>query len=137
MKYKAICFIVVIMMASAGCDQKADEAATPPEVLISKGFVDDNTYKVICRGFPKEGMTGVQMVEASKRAALLSAYYYIKDVFGNAVAPDMEGKVEKYDTMKDHVVLHYIVEKKGLRAKARPGAETESVPETAPDAKAH
>lgn len=88
---------------------------TIEDVLIKKGFVDDNTYQIVCRGYPQEGLAGIQKIESSKRAALLNAYYFVKNTFGESVAPDRDGKADKFDIAKDFAVVHYILKKNGLK----------------------
>lgn len=111
--------LVVAAFMMAGCDQGGVKSGAPRESLISKGFIDDNTWKVVCRGYPLEGLDGIQMGESSKRAALLSAYYYIKETFNDSVAPDKDGRTEKIEMKRDHAVLHYVVRKKGLKRMLR------------------
>ena len=113
--------IVTLLFLSVGCDEKSAENGIKKEPLISQGFVDDDTYKVVCRGYPLEGSTGIQKTESSKRAALLGAYYYIQNAFNESVAPDRDGKAEKFEFMSDHVVVHYVVQKKGLKKMAKAG----------------
>jgi hypothetical protein len=121
MRIKVILVMVTALFLSMGCDEKGAENGIKKEPLISQGFVDDDTYRVVCRGYPLEGSRGLQKVESSKRAALLGAYYYIKNAFGESVAPDKDGKAEKFEYMSDHAVVHYVVQKKGLKKMARGG----------------
>jgi hypothetical protein len=107
------------MAIVAGCDQGGVKSGAPRESLISKGFIDDNTWKIVCRGYPLEGLTGLQMIESSKRAALLSAYYFIQQTFDDSVAPDKDGTTEKIEMRGDHAVLHYVVHKRGLKKMLR------------------
>ena len=121
MRINLLFIIVTVILLSTGCDEKSVENTGPKEPLISQGFVDDNTYVVVCRGYPLQGSTGIQKAESSKRAALLGAYYYIKTVFNDSVAPDKDGKAEKFEYMNDYVVLHYMVRKKGLKKMVKAG----------------
>lgn len=133
MKCKALFAIIVLAIALTGCDQPSVKSAGPEAALINKGFVDDNTYRVVCRGYPLGGLTGTQQQESSKRAALLHAYYIIQSVFNDSVAPDRDGRTEKIEYMRDHAVLYYAVHKKGLkrmvRKEPKPAAKQESAPE--------
>ena len=121
MRINVLFIILTIALLSVSCDEKGVESGAPKETLISQGFVDDNTYKVVCRGFPLEGSTGIQKSESSKRAALLGAYYYIKTIFNDSVAPDKDGKAEKFEFISDYVVVHYVVHKKGLKKMMKTG----------------
>jgi hypothetical protein len=121
MRINILFIILTAALLFAGCDEKGPGSSAPKEALISQGFVDDNTYTVVCRGYPLEGSTGIQKSESSKRAALLGAYYYIQTVFNDSVAPDKDGKAEKYEYKSDHVVVHYVVHKKGLKKMVKTG----------------
>ncbi len=105
------------------CDTPAGVKSTGPEnVLIRGEFLDDTTYLIVCRGFPEQGLVGLQRIESSKRAALLNAYYFIRGTFGDKVAPDREGRVDKFKIMADYAVVYYIVKKNGLKALAQEAA---------------
>ena len=123
MNVKIIAALTLAAIASLSCsDKNGRKGPAFRESLISKGFVDDNTYRVVCRGFPLAGAEDVQKVESAKRAAILNAYAFIKSEFGDRVAPDREGKVEKMDIRDDHVILYFVIKKKRLRAlQLKPG----------------
>lgn len=134
MNTKSLLMLLVIAgIAVSGCDQGGVKSGAPYEALVSKGFVDDNTWKVVCRGYPLEGLKGIQKSESSKRAALLGAYHYIQETFNESVEPDRDGKTEKIEVMGDHVVLYYVVRKRGLKkmlkAEKKPDTKTENRPE--------
>jgi hypothetical protein len=84
-------------------------------VLISKKFIDDNTYEIICKGLPKASLTGVARIESSKRAALLNAYFFTRNMFGNSVIPDKEGTAEDFNIKDDYAVVTYVIRKKNLK----------------------
>lgn len=136
MKCRTIFAIIILALVLTGCDQPTVTGSGPRESLISKGFVDDSTYRVVCRGYPLEGLTGAQKLESSKRAALLNAYYVIQGVFNDSVAPDRDGKTEKIEYMRDHAVLYYTVRKKGLRRMVRTEPAPAVKPAPAPEASA-
>jgi hypothetical protein len=133
MKFNALFMFIVLMITLAGCDNVTVKSAGLQEVLISQGFVDDNTYRIVCRGYPLEGLKGLQQAESSKRAALLHAYYVIKQVFNESVAPDRDGRTEKIEYMSDHAVLNYLVHKKGLKKMVITGSKPEIKQETKPE----
>lgn len=125
MKIGAALAVLAVLAAVVSCDRKG--GMTEParrEALVSKGFIDDNTYGIVCRGYPADGTAGVQKTESAKRAALLGAYYVAQEVFTGAVAPDRDGATKKIEYLEDHVVLHYVIAKRGLRQMVR----TESGP---------
>jgi hypothetical protein len=124
MKIKALLMLIALMAVLAGCDQGGVTSQGPRETLISKGFIDDNTWKVVCRGYPLEGLTGIQKSESSKRAALLGAYYFVQETFNETVSPDRDGKSEKFVMYGDHAELHYVIHKKGLKKMVKTGAQS-------------
>ena len=101
---------------------------TSQQVLVTKGFIDDNTYRIVCRGFPEKGLTGVAKTESSRQAARLNAYVFIQSEFVDAVAPGRYGTVEKYDFTDEYAVIHFVLRKKGLRKMLRPGSKTDPTP---------
>ncbi|MBN2158614.1 MAG: hypothetical protein JW807_04405 [Spirochaetes bacterium] len=119
MKLKAVLIILSVAALSIACDLKHASSPGNREVLISKGFIGDNSYRIVCRGYAAEGVVGIQRTEASKRAALLGAYHVARSVFTDAVAPDRDGRTEKIEYREDHVILHYVISKKGLKNMVR------------------
>ncbi len=119
MKGKALAIIAVVVFFTACTDQKLGKSQAPSieDVLVNRGFIDNNTYRIVCKGYPQQGLEGIQKVESSKRAALLNAYYFVQNYFDDFVAPDRDGKAVKFDIFNDYAVVHYIVTKHGLRKK--------------------
>jgi hypothetical protein len=112
MKQTVLC-ILSMLVVGFGCSK--GNIDTDREVLISKGFVNDTSYSIVCKGYPKEDLSGVSRIESAKRAALLSAYYYVQQIFSDSVAPDKDGKVQNYEVGEDFAIIHYLIQKKGLR----------------------
>jgi len=108
-------FVFTIFSCSSGNDINVQSMPS----LISEGFISDDTYEVICRGFPKEGLEGVQKEESGKRAALLNAYYFIQARFDSSVVPDRDGTVYKYDVQDDFVIVHYRIKKQELKKRQK------------------
>jgi len=136
MNVKIIAALMLAVIAVWSCsDKNGRKGPAFRESLISKGFVDDNTYRVVCRGFPLAGAEDIQKVESAKRAAILNAYAFIKSEFGDRVAPDREGNVEKMDIRDEYVILHFVIKKKRLRSlQLKPGErETLRRESTPPD----
>src|SRR5271157_3988710 len=111
MKFIAISYIAALLIFSActGQPKVAGGAPTLEDVLIRKGFVDDNSYRIVCRGYPQQGLEGIQKTESSKRGALLNAYYFVQTLFDDSVAPDRDGKAEKFEVMNDFAVVYYLI----------------------------
>ncbi len=89
------------------------------KVLISKWFRNKNTYVIVCRGWPKESLTGKKRIESAKEAALINAQFIARDIFNKSVDVVKNGTIEKYKTYKNHVTIYYTVKKKGLKYKKR------------------
>ena len=121
MKFIAISYIAALLIFSActGQPKVAGGAPTLEDVLIRKGFVDDNSYRIVCRGYPQQGLEGIQKAESSKRGALLNAYYFVQTMFDDSVAPDKDGKAEKFEVMDDYAVVYYLLMKRGLKKRLR------------------
>jgi len=87
--------------------------------LVSEKFISETEYEIVCLGFPKEGLKGVQKEESAKRAALLNAYYYSKNRFDDTVNPDQDGKTVKLTMFDDHAELKYVISKSNLKNRLR------------------
>ncbi|MCP4135311.1 MAG: hypothetical protein GY754_30360 [bacterium] len=92
---------------------------TEADILVKQNFRDDNTYIIVCKGFPMKGTSGIVKDSSAKRAARLNAYYFAKKIFDNSVDPGKYGDIEKTEKMDDHIVIHYVLEMKGLKNKRR------------------
>jgi len=113
--FAAILSLLIILSCSA--EPGLNVKSTPN--LIKEGFISDTEYEIICIGMPKDGLTGLQKEESSKRAALLNAYYYTKIKFDDTVNPDKDGKTEKMTVMDDHAELKYVITKSNLKKRIR------------------
>jgi hypothetical protein len=123
MKIKVFLLLMAVSMVTL-CGPSV-KGPTAQLVLISKKFIDDNSYRVVCRGFPEEGLEGVQRTESAKRAARINAYVFIKSEFVDAVAPDRDGRVEKFEVASNYAVIYYVVSKRGLKKMLRPEPKPE------------
>jgi hypothetical protein len=115
---RAISLLVIsAMMLVLGCVKDGD--GTDRTVLISKRFTSSTTYSLVCKGFPKDELTGPARMESAKRAALLNVYYYVQQIFNDTVAPDRDGRVEKYEAGDDYATVYYEIAKPGLRQRLK------------------
>jgi hypothetical protein len=117
---------VVVMIASLVwtpfCSNQGgvkDRTSVLKDAVISRGFVDDQTYRIVCKGYPMHGLQGLERIESSKRAALLHAYYVARSFFNTTVAPDRDGMAERFEITEDHAVVYYIIKKKNLRRRRK------------------
>jgi hypothetical protein len=94
-------------------DEKKDTAKET--VIEKKWFKDDNTFVIICRGWPNESLTDKAKVESAKEAALMNAQFSARDLFDKAVDVVKNGTIEKYNVYDGYVTVEYSITFKGLR----------------------
>jgi len=116
---KILMLILAISVAQIiSCSNDVKSVQSIP-TLVKEGFISANEYQIVCLGFPKEGLTGIQKDESAKRAALLNAYYYTKARFDETVAPDMDGKVEKMEMSDSYATVYYVISKSNLKSRLK------------------
>jgi hypothetical protein len=89
------------------------------EILIKKWFRNNNTFVIVCKGYPKEGLTGDARVESAKEAALINAQFISRALFNESVDIFKYGTIEKYSIYNDYVVVYYVIEMNNLRRQMR------------------
>jgi hypothetical protein len=89
------------------------------EILIKKWFRNNNTFVIVCKGYPKEGLTGDARVESAKEAALINAQFISRALFNESVDIFKYGTIEKYSIYSDYVVVYYVIEMNNLRKQMR------------------
>jgi len=114
-RQKIIFLFLISLFFIFSCQDEPNVGSAYNETLVSKKFIDNDTFKVVCKGFPLQGSEGIVMKESAKRAARLNAYYFIKQEFKDSVKPDADGEVEKIEYKDGHAVIYYLVKKKGLK----------------------
>ena len=121
MKYKILLLIVVLSLLK--CSNKSARLGDAPlkeeDVLISQKFLDDNTYLIVCRGFPKQELEGMAGDLSAEKSAQLNAMYFTQKVFNDDLDPVKYGTVKKFVKYDDHVVIHYLIRKNGLKNSLR------------------
>lgn len=120
MRKLIILFLVFSLSGVFMCAQKksvVDRSA----ILVKKEFVNDNTYVIICRGFPREGLEGLQAVETAKEAALLNAQIIARETFNDSVDVVKGGSVEGYDIHErdGYAQIRYVIKAPGLKKNLR------------------
>jgi hypothetical protein len=91
-----------------------------PKILINKYFQDDDTYIIICKGFPKEGLTDdIQKTETAKEAALINAQMIAKETFKDSVDIVKIGIVESYELQDGSAMIKYVLKYSGLKSSLR------------------
>ena len=104
-------FLAVFFSCSTGTDMDV----TSKPVLVKEGFLSNNEYEIVCNGYPKEGLTSPQREESAKRAAILNAYYFSNERFGEAVRPDQDGRIAKLTMYDGYCEIQYIIKKSNLK----------------------
>ena len=87
--------------------------------LIKTWFTDNDTYIIVCKGYPKKDTTGISRIETAKEAALINAQFIAKNTFNDSVDVIKNGIIEKYDIQNEYVVIYYKVKYKGLKRKIK------------------
>jgi hypothetical protein len=108
MKKLMLCLFIVFLINPLSSEEKRD-------VLVKKYFRDDNTFIIICKGYPKEGLEGKMAVSTAKEAALLNAQIIAKETFKDSVNIFKKGNVENYDVQLDYVIITYVIKQNGLK----------------------
>ena len=111
--------VIAVVLIITGCSSSSEGLVSSVPSLIKEGFTSDTEYEIICRGYPKEGLQGVMKDESGKRAALLNAYYFAGKKFDDSVAPDKDGKAERFVLNQDHAIVYYRIKKSNLRKRVR------------------
>ena len=96
-------FLVALIFVSCYEDKEG--------VLISRKFIDDSTYEIVCKGFPKRELDGVARIESSKRAALMNAYYFAQNTFDDSVAPERDGMAREFKIRDEYAIVKYVIKK--------------------------
>ncbi|HPA73264.1 MAG TPA: hypothetical protein PKY31_13405 [Spirochaetota bacterium] len=107
---KSACAALLLCVSALYCASGGDR-----DILISRGFSGGDTYLIVCKGFPKDGVQGFRRGETAKDAALMNAQFIARDIFNETVDPVRNGSVKKFTVYDDHAVVYYEIMKKGLR----------------------
>ena len=113
---KHIIIVILFLIPFLYCDSGKDD---PNRIVISKKFIDENNFEIICRGLPLEGSEGIEKEESAKRAALLNIYYFSKKIFKDSVSPEIDGSIEEVIYNKDDAIVRYIITKRNLKGRMR------------------
>ncbi len=106
---------VLVLMAIAASDAQQERR----DIVIRKGFINRNSYLIVCKGYPKEGLAGVQKDATAREAALINAQVIARDLFNDTVDPIRNGEAVKFEMKGEYAVVHYRVQKANLRARQR------------------
>ena len=110
---KKIIFPLMILLISS-CFSKEKK-----EVIEKKWFRTNNAFVIVCRGYPKEGVSGKARIETAKEAALINAQYFAKEMFNDRVDVVKNGTIEVFEVKPDYVVIRYVIKQRGLKQLVR------------------
>jgi hypothetical protein len=109
-----------VPVVDAATDRAARRAAPSTSgTLIKKYFKDDNTYVIICKGYPKADTKAGEAVGTAREAALLNAQVLAGEIFTSGVDVVKAGSPERYIDGKGYAMIYYILRHPGLRRYAK------------------
>lgn len=88
-------------------------------ILVKHYFRDSHTFVIVCKGYPKEGLTGEARNESAKEAALINAQFITRALFDDSVDVFRNGTVERYRVYSSYAVVYYVIEMRNLRRRLR------------------
>ncbi len=110
--FMAVVIIIVMAIGANSTDWS--------QIITNKGFRDQNTYFIVSKGYPKEGLDSeLQKRGTARDAAILFAQFYAKEVFDDSVDVIRNGSVENTEYIEDYTVVTYVIEQPGLRDRLR------------------
>ena len=122
---KKIFIIIIALCLFMACEDKSKKEAEAIDPVILEGQGTDievvrklivkeklmsaNEYLIICRGYPKAGLTNQMQINATaQEAALLNAQFYAKQKF-RGVDPVRKGSVVKFEYDDRSAIVHYLI----------------------------
>ncbi len=119
MKKLKLFAVVSLMLAIASCSVDPGMKVKSMPVIISEGFTSETEYEVVCIGYPKDGLTGLQKELTAKEAAVINAQYYLKNKFDDTIRPEMDGDVADFKMVDDHAQIKYVLKKSDLKKRLK------------------
>ncbi len=89
--------------------------ASERKVILSKKFLNNNTYQIVARGYPATDAEGIKKRITAKEAALLNAQGVASTLFSKSLDVVKSGKVFKYSFNGRYATLYYRIHKPNLR----------------------
>lgn len=107
----ALLGILVVSIALTGCRDKL------PENVISLSYEDEQSFLIVCKGYPLEKADNQIVIEESaKRGAVMYARYVASEIFTTSVDPVKDGRVIKFDPDGDGMIVYYLIQKDNLKS---------------------
>lgn len=85
------------------------------DMIVKKFFLNSSTFVIVCKGWPKESLSGVERTESAKEAALMNAQFSSRDLFDSTVDVIKNGDAEKYEIFDGYVTVRYVIKKSQLK----------------------
>ncbi|TAL39681.1 MAG: hypothetical protein EPN93_01010 [Spirochaetes bacterium] len=106
-KYGIIVAAFIVLLTASGLFSR--------DVLIDRGFRDDNTFFVVCKGYPNAALKNeTERYESAKEAALTNAQVLSQEFLDVSVDVIRNGIVEDYQSANDYVVITYVIQLEGV-----------------------
>ncbi len=112
----AVCSMAAAMLSCGGSAGTQERRTT----LVKKYFKNDDTFIIVAKGYPREGVDNqVQQLETAKEAALLNAQIIARESFDDTVDVVKKGSVDSYEVFDDYATVTYIVTMDRLNKRQR------------------
>lgn len=122
---KKIFIVIIALCLFMACEDKSrkEAEAIDPAILEGQGkdievvrklieeekFISANEYLIICRGYPKAGLTNqVQINATAQEAAVLNAQFHAKQKFPG-IYPVRKGAIVKFENDGRSAIVHYMI----------------------------
>ena len=112
---KLIPVFIVLSLVSWFWDSDEKKNTGKETVVEKQWFKNDNTFIIICRGWPNGNLTGKARIDSAKEAALINAQFTLRDLFDKSIDVVRNGDVVQYKVYDDYVTIEYSLTRAGLR----------------------
>ncbi|MBN1498567.1 MAG: hypothetical protein JW982_00290 [Spirochaetes bacterium] len=123
---KKLFFLLILLITMSFCSQQNENiqmetAAAPERTLTEKEYligakvISDTEYQIICKAYPRPGLTDeIQMAGTAKEAALIYAQITAKKRLKN-IDPT-KGTIKEYKFDGEFGTVYYIIEAENIRS---------------------
>jgi hypothetical protein len=93
--------------------ETASAPLTEKEYLIEAKVISEMEYLIVCKGYPKAGLTdSVQMAGTAKEAALLYAQFAAQKRLKNIDIS--KGTIQKYEFNGEYGTIYYVIQAENI-----------------------
>lgn len=105
---RKILFIFSIILLFATCNDD------PTKILLKAELLSETEYLIVCKGYPKKGLTSkVQKISTAKEAALINAQYFAGEKLKN-IDPT-SGEIRSFEYHDTFGVIYYVIQKENIK----------------------